>query len=131
MVESAQPHNAFLSQCLVIMLVGMAMTTMYTHTDCCMFYRALEKVPRKGKMFDPAEGGGHNLLEEMSLLELRQRLAYTQQRLLVSLSSGYWTCLWLYHLDFGINSSSDFAEVVQPVFSALVGSCCHAHTHVT
>lgn len=48
-------------------------------------YRALEKVPRKGKMFDPAENGGHNLLEEMSLLELRQRLAYTQQRLLVRL----------------------------------------------
>ena len=50
-----------------------------------MLRRALEKVPRKGKMFDPAESGGHNLLEEMSLLELRQRLAYTQQRLLVRL----------------------------------------------
>ncbi|KAA6422175.1 MAG: hypothetical protein FRX49_07926 [Trebouxia sp. A1-2] len=37
-------------------------------------------VPRKGKEFDPAESGGHNLLEEMSLLELRQRLAYTKQR---------------------------------------------------
>ena len=45
--------------------------------DCC---RAFEKVPRRGKDFDPAEGGGHNLLEEMSLLELRQRLAYTKQR---------------------------------------------------
>ena len=42
--------------------------------------RAFEKIPRKGKEFDPAEGGGHNLLEEMSLLELRHRLAYTKQR---------------------------------------------------
>ena len=50
-----------------------------------MLHRALEKIPRKGKMFDPAESGGHNLLEEMSLLELRQRLAYTQQRLMVRL----------------------------------------------
>jgi len=44
------------------------------------FCRAFERVPRKGKEFDPAESGGHNLLEEMSLLELRQRLAYTKQR---------------------------------------------------
>ena len=42
--------------------------------------RAFEKIPRKGKEFDPAESGGHNLLEEMSLPELRQRLAYTKQR---------------------------------------------------
>jgi hypothetical protein len=51
--------------------------------DC----RAFEKIPRKGKEFDPAESGGHNLLEEMSLLELRQRLAYTKQRHQVQLTS--------------------------------------------
>ena len=50
-------------------------------------------------MFDPAESGGHNLLEEMSLLELRQRLAYTQQRLLVSSASVFCISLLLYHLD--------------------------------
>ncbi len=49
--------------------------------------RAFEKIPRKGKEFDPAESGGHNLLEEMSLLELRHRLAYTKQRHQVHLSS--------------------------------------------
>ncbi len=50
--------------------------------DC----RAFEKVPRKGKDFDPAASGGHDLLEEMSLLELRHRLAYTKQRHLVHLT---------------------------------------------
>ena len=49
--------------------------------------RVFEKIPRKGKEFDPAESGGHNLLEEMSLLELRQRLAYTKQRHQVYLTS--------------------------------------------
>ena len=49
------------------------------HSKACCF-RAMEKVPRKGKEFDPAEAGGHNLLEEMSLIELRQRLAAVKQR---------------------------------------------------
>lgn len=46
----------------------------------CHLGRALEKIPRKNKEFDPTESGGHNLLEEMSLLELKQRLAATKQR---------------------------------------------------
>ena len=46
----------------------------------CHLGRALEKIPRKNKEFDPTESGGHNLLEEMSLLELKQRLTATKQR---------------------------------------------------
>ena len=55
----------------------------------CGFYlgRALEKIPRKSKEFDPTESGGHNLLEEMSLLELKQRLTATKQRHQVPLPS--------------------------------------------
>lgn len=45
-----------------------------------IYARALEKIPRRSNEFDPSESGGHNLLEEMSLLELRQRLAATKQR---------------------------------------------------
>ena len=48
--------------------------------DYCWLGRALEKIPRRSKEFDPSDSGGHNLLEEMSLLELRHRLTATKQR---------------------------------------------------
>ncbi len=64
---------------------GYKQASVYVYIVCNC--RAFEKIPRKGKEFDPAESGGHNLLEEMSLLELRQRLAYTKQRHQVHLTS--------------------------------------------
>ena len=78
---SLRVHNPFgpglLQTALLCMLVSKLIVC-----NC----RAFEKIPRKGKEIDPAESGGHNLLEEMSLLELRQRLAYTKQRHLVHLT---------------------------------------------
>ena len=44
--------------------------------------RELEKIPIvRTKGFDPTEAGGHGLLEEMSIAELRERIEYNKRKL--------------------------------------------------
>ena len=44
--------------------------------------RELEKIPIvRTKGFDPTEAGGHGLLEEMSVAELRERIEYNKRKL--------------------------------------------------
>ena len=44
--------------------------------------RELEKIPIvRTKGFDPTEAGGHGLLEEMSIAELRERIEYGKRKL--------------------------------------------------
>ena len=43
--------------------------------------RELEKIPIvRTKGFDPTEAGGHGLLEEMSIAELRERIEFNRRQ---------------------------------------------------
>ena len=44
--------------------------------------RELEKIPIvRTKGFDPTEAGGHGLLEEMSVAELRERIEFNRRKI--------------------------------------------------
>ena len=49
-------------------------------TELIRQIRELEKIPiQRTKGFDPTEAGGHGLMEEMSIAELRERLEFNKR----------------------------------------------------
>lgn len=50
-------------------------------TELIRQIRELEKIPiQRTKGFDPTEAGGHGLMEEMSIAELRERLEFQKRQ---------------------------------------------------
>ena len=50
-------------------------------TELIRQIRELEKIPiQRTKGFDPTEAGGHGLMEEMSIAELRERLEFNKRQ---------------------------------------------------